>query len=128
MSGLYKIIRFRRDGENDVVKHGLTLEEAQAHCRREDTHGEGWFDGYDDDDGGPLVVTRGPWKFVWSGGRLADVFHLEVDHAIDCVQVGHYDWKTGTSTAEFNQVALGMAADEWVQECSDDYRRELPYL
>ena len=24
----------------------MTLEEAQEHCNREDTHGEGWFDGY----------------------------------------------------------------------------------
>jgi len=44
---LYKIIRFRRDGLNQVLERGLTLDEAQAHCEREDTHGEGWFDGYD---------------------------------------------------------------------------------
>jgi len=44
---LYKIIRFRRDGPNQVLERGLTLDEAQAHCEREDTHGEGWFDGYD---------------------------------------------------------------------------------
>ena len=45
----YKIIRFTFDGSPRTVKRGLTLEEAQAHCRREDTHGEGWFDGYDED-------------------------------------------------------------------------------
>lgn len=45
----YKIIRFRQDGEDrEVVKWGLTLEEAQEHCRREDTHGDGWFDGYEE--------------------------------------------------------------------------------
>jgi hypothetical protein len=43
----YKIIRMRRDGPNEVIRGGMTLEEAQAHCQREDTHGEGWFDGYD---------------------------------------------------------------------------------
>lgn len=44
----YKIIRFyREDKPSKVIKRGLTLEEAQAHCQREDTHGEGWFDGYD---------------------------------------------------------------------------------
>lgn len=51
----YKIIRFRfrQHGDNEVVVRGLTLAQAQAHCRREDTHGEGWFDGYDEesDDG-----------------------------------------------------------------------------
>ena len=46
----YKIIRFRQDGENEVLVRGLTLEQAQAHCRCEDTHGEGWFDGYDSDE------------------------------------------------------------------------------
>lgn len=45
-----KIIRFRQNGPNKVIKKGLTLEEAQAHCHREDTHGKGWFDGYEDED------------------------------------------------------------------------------
>lgn len=55
----YKIIRFHRDSENPVhlrvIKRGLTLEEAQAHCDREDTHEMGedghaiWFDGYDEE-------------------------------------------------------------------------------
>lgn len=46
MTTTYKIIRFHFDDDSEVIKTGLTLEEAQAHCRREDTHGEGWFDGY----------------------------------------------------------------------------------
>lgn len=46
MEPTYKIIRFRRDGEGEVIMTGLTLDEAQAHCKREDTHGPGWFDGY----------------------------------------------------------------------------------
>lgn len=45
----YKIIRFRRDGISEVRVRGLTLEQAQEHCQREDTHGEGWFDGYSED-------------------------------------------------------------------------------
>ena len=43
----YKIIRMKFEGKNKVIKRGLTLEEAQAHCQREDTHGKGWFDGYE---------------------------------------------------------------------------------
>lgn len=44
----YKIIRFYQDEneENNTIKTGLTLDEAQEHCQREDTHGIGWFDGY----------------------------------------------------------------------------------
>lgn len=43
----YKIVRFRFQGDSEVIVRGLTLEQAQAHCRREDTHGDGWFDGYE---------------------------------------------------------------------------------
>lgn len=42
----YKIIRFRYRKDNYVVKKNLTLEEALLHCRRKDTRGFGWFDGY----------------------------------------------------------------------------------
>lgn len=53
MEMTYSIIRFKMNEDNEVIETGLTLEEAQEHCQREDTHGEGWFDGYtreDDDD------------------------------------------------------------------------------
>ena len=45
----YKIIRSYRDWDRDskVILTGLTLQEAKAHCRRDDTHGDGWFDGYE---------------------------------------------------------------------------------
>jgi hypothetical protein len=47
----YKIVRFVFDDTLDprrrVIRRGLTLEEAQEHCRDESTHGEGWFDGYE---------------------------------------------------------------------------------
>lgn len=42
----YSIVRFRRNGEYITLKMGVTLEEAQEWCSREDTHGEDWFDGY----------------------------------------------------------------------------------
>jgi hypothetical protein len=46
----YKIVRFFRDDRNpETVKIGLTLAEAQAHCQRGDTHGDGWFDGYQEE-------------------------------------------------------------------------------
>lgn len=44
---LYKIVRFKFDEPNEVVRTGLTREEAEAHCSREDTRGDGWFDGFD---------------------------------------------------------------------------------
>ena len=46
---LYRIYRFYNDYKllAVLVKDNVTLEEAQEHCRREDTHVEGeWFDGY----------------------------------------------------------------------------------
>lgn len=43
----YQIIRFHFNAPREVVETGLTLDEAQEHCSREDTHGEGWFDGYE---------------------------------------------------------------------------------
>lgn len=45
----YKIVRFYSDESRPkrVQRGRYTLEEAQEHCRREDTHKEGvWFDGY----------------------------------------------------------------------------------
>lgn len=42
----YCIVRYRMKGGSEIIKRGLTLEEAQAWCERDDTHGEGWFDGY----------------------------------------------------------------------------------
>ena len=52
----YKIIRFFFENESlnwlsegQTRERNLTLREAQAHCRREDTRGDGWFDGYDDE-------------------------------------------------------------------------------
>lgn len=48
-NGCYRVIRFyKADGRKPrTIKQGLTLDQAQAHCEREDTHGAGWFDGYD---------------------------------------------------------------------------------
>lgn len=49
----YKILRFYRGNKKSkTICSGLTLEEAQKHCSREDTHkfdkngNITWFDGY----------------------------------------------------------------------------------
>jgi hypothetical protein len=42
----YMILRFSFWNETEVIETGLTLEAAQEWCQREDTRGEGWFDGY----------------------------------------------------------------------------------
>lgn len=41
---MYKIIRmYRDDRPSRTIKRNLSLEEAQAHCSRDDTRGEGWL-------------------------------------------------------------------------------------
>ena len=54
----YTIIRYYKDigKPSKVIKKGLTLEEAQAHCRRADTRKEGvWFDGYTESRQGVVI-------------------------------------------------------------------------
>jgi hypothetical protein len=47
---MYKIVRFRFKGQKRVIKRGLTLAEARAHCNNPKTRKEGvWFDGYTED-------------------------------------------------------------------------------
>jgi hypothetical protein len=51
---MYKIIRFYAPmvrHEEVVIRTGLTLEEAQEHCKDPETRKEGyWFDGYTEED------------------------------------------------------------------------------
>lgn len=46
----YKIVRFEFakvfDEPPKTIKTGLTLKQAQNHCKRDDTKGKEWFDGY----------------------------------------------------------------------------------
>lgn len=47
----YKIVRlFQDDRPREVITRGQTLQQAQDHCSREDTHGDGWFDAYYEED------------------------------------------------------------------------------
>jgi hypothetical protein len=49
--GPYTIYRFYHDGrDREVIGTDYTKEEAIAHCTSEDTHGDGWFDGYEKED------------------------------------------------------------------------------
>ena len=45
----YRIIRFTMNARYRglVIKSGLTLEQAQAHCEDPATSGDGWFDGFE---------------------------------------------------------------------------------
>ena len=42
----YKILRFHFLGQTELIKEGLTLEEARKHCQRKDTRSDFWFDGF----------------------------------------------------------------------------------
>jgi hypothetical protein len=53
----YCIVRFRWNlPGGEIIETGLSLAEAQAHCHRRDTHGEGWFDGYDLESNRPRAI------------------------------------------------------------------------
>jgi len=43
----YSIVRVYQDFRlSEIIKEGLTEAEAQKHCSRPDTHGDGWMDTY----------------------------------------------------------------------------------
>lgn len=45
----YRIVRFTFKKPRRIIRRGLTLQQAQDHCSREETHGYGWFDGYEEE-------------------------------------------------------------------------------
>ena len=42
----FDVFRYYKRGKREMIASGLTLEQAQAHCSKEETHGATWFDGY----------------------------------------------------------------------------------
>ena len=66
-----------------------------------------------------LTTRRGPWTFVWHGSRLMDVYHATSSEALDCHQVGAYDFKTGTLLVPFDRSTLKAAADKWLADGCD---------
>lgn len=44
----YRIVRyFRGDDPTLIIRSGLSIIEARSWCNRPETHGTGWFDGYE---------------------------------------------------------------------------------
>jgi hypothetical protein len=76
----------------------------------------------------PITVEQFPWSAQWSGGRLMDIRHAEGTSALDCVQVGDYDWQKGQLAEEITEAKLRERLAEWVEEQGGTFERELPYL
>jgi len=50
MTETYRIVRYKFGETKEIQQTGLTLKEAKKHCQRADTSGDGWFDGYEQED------------------------------------------------------------------------------
>lgn len=75
-----------------------------------------------------ITVHNGPWHATWNGGRLADVYHAESDTALDCFQVGEYDWQKGKLVGEISEDDLRQHLAEWIEEQGETFSQEPPYL
>jgi transposase len=76
-----------------------------------------------------ITATYGPWRAEWEGGRLADVYHLESDSAIHCIQVGEYDFSLPAHELEATRAHIAEehvleALQEWADEDGETYARE----
>ena len=89
---------------------------------------------------GRMIAESGPWRFVWSGGRTADVYHLEYEQVIDCCQVPGWSWEHDgahplwpPSPQDESAVlraaqALTVTADSWIAESEADHLQQLPWM
>lgn len=73
-----------------------------------------------------ITVRRGPWSVSWMGGRLADVHHDDCPHAVECIQIGEYDFSLPAHELEATRIGIcethvGEALDEWLAEQGDCY-------
>jgi hypothetical protein len=59
----------------------------------------------------------GQWICLWEGGRLADVSHVSnPSSAVDCFQVGDYDFVHGRLTETITRDKLRLRFKEWIAE------------
>lgn len=80
------------------------------------------------------VVTAeiGPWRFVWHGGRTADIYHLEASSSLDCMQVCAFEsngpFAEPTLGEPFTVATLEARAVRWVADHEAEYiEHHLPY-
>lgn len=97
-SRAYQIVRQHFDQSHrdhlKIIRSGLSLEQARAHCRRDDTREISesglviWFDGYEREQ--PMLTHRATvyeiaTLFRWQGGIYIDVMPL--GHCVDVINV-----------------------------------------
>jgi len=68
----YRIVRKKSHGDSKVIKEGLSLEQAQAHCSRDDTSGPGWMDVFYEEDPDPEMVREREERFHGMVSKMAD--------------------------------------------------------
>lgn len=68
----------------------------------------------------PLEVEVEGVRLVWCGGRVADVVMPTrgdpVPHAVECLQVGEYDWERGELVAAPTPLALRCRLRDWIRD------------
>lgn len=75
-----------------------------------------------------LEARHGPWRGVWRGGRLMDVFHDESETPLEALQVGDYDWQRGGLVNQPSTESLTQKLQEWAQDHGGETERNmLPY-